>query len=115
MKFSFNVRNATFIRQGRRCAKCGKNLDWPAEDDPKHQGAWTAHALNERGSNNAFNCVILCITDPDCHLNHAHGGTPDRSVVLSQFNFPYWVSKPGVKQAWYEIDVPAEQKAIEGR
>jgi hypothetical protein len=31
-------------------------------------------------------------------------------VVLSQFSFPYWVSKRGVKQAWYEIDVPAGQR-----
>jgi hypothetical protein len=29
--------------------------------------------------------------------------------VLTQFNFPYWVSKRGGKQAWYEIEVPVGQ------
>jgi hypothetical protein len=110
MNFNYSVRNAAYIRQGQRCAKCGKNLDWPSEDNPQHERAWTAHALEEGGSNRAFNCVLLCITDPDCHLNYAHGGTPNQLVVLSQFNFPYWVSKRGVKQAWYEIDVPVAQK-----
>jgi hypothetical protein len=110
MNFNYSVRNAAYIRQGQRCAKCGKNLDWPSEDSPQPEGAWTAHALDEGGSNRAFNCVLLCITDPDCHLNYAHGGTPNQLVVLSQFNFPYWVSKRGVKQAWYEIDVPVAQK-----
>jgi hypothetical protein len=110
MNFNYSVRNAAYIRQGQRCAKCGKNLDWPSEDNPQHERAWTAHALDEGGSNRAFNCVLLCTTDPDCHLNYAHGGTPNQLVVLSQFNFPYWVSKRGVKQAWYEIDVPVGQK-----
>jgi hypothetical protein len=110
MNFNYSVRNAAYIRQGQRCAKCGKNLDWPSEDNPQHERAWTAHALEEGGSNRAFNCVLLCTTDPDCHLNYAHGGTPNQLVVLSQFNFPYWVSKRGVKQAWYEIDVPVAQK-----
>jgi hypothetical protein len=110
MNFNYSVRNAAYIRQGQRCAKCGKNLDWPSEDNPQHERSWTAHALDEGGSNRAFNCVLLCTTDPDCHLNYAHGGTPNQLVVLSQFNFPYWVSKRGVKQAWYEIDVPVGQK-----
>jgi hypothetical protein len=30
--------------------------------------------------------------------------------VQSQFNFPYWVSKRGAKQAWYEIEVPVGQR-----
>lgn len=110
MKFSYSVRNAAFIRQGQRCAKCGKHLDMPFEDQPGQKGAWTAHALDEDGSNKAFNCVILCITDPNCHLNYAHGGNPDQRVVLSQFNFPYWVSKGGTQQAWYEIDLPVGQR-----
>ena len=109
MNFNFSVRNAAYIRQGHRCAKCGKPLDWTSEDDPQREGAWTAHALDEGGSNRAFNCVLLCITKPDCHLNHAHGGTPEGFAVLTQFNFPYWASKRGAKQAWYEIEVPAGQ------
>ncbi len=108
--FNFSVKNAAYIRQGHRCAKCGKRLEWAFEDDPQHEGAWTAHALDDGGSNRAFNCVLLCITEPDCHLNYAHGGTPDEKVVLSQFNFPFWVSKPDAKQAWYDIDLPAGQK-----
>ena len=110
MNFNSSVKNAAYIRQGHRCAKCGKQLELPFEDDPRHEGSWTAHALEERGANRAFNCVLLCITEPNCHLKHAHGGTPDGLVVLTQFNFPYWASKGGTQQAWYEIDVPAGQK-----
>lgn len=106
MNFNYSVRNAAYIRQGHRCAKCGKQLDWTLEDDPQHEGAWTAHALDEGGSNRAFNCVLLCITDPNCHLKYAHGGTADGLAVLTQFNFPYWVNKRGGRQAWYEIEVP---------
>lgn len=112
MKYNFNcsVKNAAFIRQGHRCAKCGKRLEWAFEDDPRREGGWTAHALDDGGSNRAFNCVLLCITEPGCHLSYAHAVDPDRKVVLSQFSFPYWVSKRDTKQAWYEIDLPAGQK-----
>lgn len=106
MNFNYSVRNAAYIRQGHRCAKCGKQLDWTLEDDPQHEGAWTAHALDEGGSNRAFNCVLLCITEPNCHLKYAHRGIADGLTVVTQFNFPYWVSKRGGKQAWYEIEVP---------
>ena len=110
MNFNFSVRNAAYIRQGHRCAKCGKHLEFAFEDDPQHVGSWTAHALDQGGSNRAFNCVLLCITEPNCHLNYAHGGTADGLVVLTQFSFPYWASKRGGKQAWYEIEVPVGQK-----
>ncbi len=112
MNFNFNVsvKNAAYIRQGHRCAKCGKRLEWAFEDDPQREGSWTAHALEDGGSNRAFNCVLLCTTEPNCHLSYAHGGDPDQKVVLSQFSFPYWVSRRDSKQAWYDIDLPAGQK-----
>ncbi|MDM7999056.1 MAG: HNH endonuclease signature motif containing protein [Dehalococcoidia bacterium] len=98
MQFEYNVKNAAFVRQHGRCAKCGKYLNAVYEDRRGYEGAWTAHdlvPLDEGGSNKAHNCVILCITDPDCHLNFAHGGQPRRRVFLTQFSFPHWIFRNG--------------------
>jgi 5-methylcytosine-specific restriction endonuclease McrA len=94
MRFDYNVTKAAYIRQRGRCAKCGKYLNMIYEDGRGHEGAWTAHALmplDEGGSNKAHNCVILCITEPDCHLNVAHEGDPHKHVFLTQYSFPNWV------------------------
>jgi hypothetical protein len=72
------------------------------EDRRGYEGAWTAHdlmPLEDGGSNRAHNCVILCITEPDCHLNFAHGGDLGKRVFLTQFAFPNWISKNGTDQA----------------
>lgn len=94
MRFDYSAKNAAFVRQRGRCAKCGKYLNMVYEDRRGHDGAWTAHdlvPLEEGGSDKAHNCVILCITDPDCHLNFAHGGHPGERVFLTPFSFPNWV------------------------
>ena len=107
MEFAYSAKNAAYVRQDGRCAKCGKYLNLLFEDKEQYQGSWTAHALmplEEGRSNRAYNCVILCIAEPDCHLNFAHGGDPDKRIFLSQFAFPYWISKRGVEQGWNEIE-----------
>ena len=107
MQFTHNTKNAAYVRQGGRCAKCGKYLNLLFEDKGKYQGSWTAHPLmplEEGGSTRAYNCILLCITEPDCHLNCAHGGYLDKHVFLSQFTFPYWISKRGMEQGWYETE-----------
>jgi len=101
MRFEYGAKNAAFVRQHGRCAKCGKYLNMVYEDRRGHEGAWTAHdlvPLDEGGSNKAHNCVILCITDPDCHLNFAHGGHLRERVFLTPFAFPGWVFKNGGEQ-----------------
>lgn len=98
MKFEYGAKNAAFVRQHGRCAKCGKYLNMAFEDRRGHEGAWTAHdllPLDEGGSNKAHNCVILCITEPDCHRNFAHGGDVRERVFLTQFAFPHFVFRNG--------------------
>ena len=94
MEFDYNTKNAAYVRQHGHCAKCGKYLNLILEDKAGVEGAWTAHdlvALDEGGSNRAHNCVILCISKPDCHLSFAHGGDLDQRVFLTPFAFPCWV------------------------
>lgn len=94
MEFDYNTKNAAYVRQHGHCAKCGKYLNLILEDKPGFEGAWTAHdlvSLSEGGSSKAHNCVILCISRPDCHLNFAHGGDLKQRVFLTPFAFPNWV------------------------
>ena len=101
MQFDYNAKNAAFVRQHGHCAKCGKYLNMVYEDRRGYEGAWTAHdllPLDEGGSNKAHNCVILCITEPNCHLNFAHGGNHCQRVFLTQFAFPNWVFRNGGDQ-----------------
>jgi hypothetical protein len=77
------------------------------EDRRGYEGAWTAHALvplDEGGSNKAHNCVILCITEPDCHLSFAHGGDLRQHIFLTPFAFPYWIFRDGTGPAWRETE-----------
>ncbi len=101
MQFDYSAKNAAYVRQHGRCAKCGKYLNTVFEDRRGFEGAWTAHdlmPLDEGGSNKAHNCVILCITEPDCHRNFAHGGDPSKRVFLTQFAFSGFVFRNGGKQ-----------------
>jgi hypothetical protein len=103
MQFDYNAKKAAYVRQHGRCAKCGKYLNLIFEDRKGYEGSWTAHdlmPLEEGGSNKAYNCVILCITKPDCHLNFAHKGDPGKHILLTQFAFPNWIFKNGTEQAW---------------
>jgi hypothetical protein len=118
MKFEYSTKNAAFVRQHGHCAKCGKYLNMVHEDRRGHEGAWTAHdlvPLDEGGSNKAHNCVILCITDPDCHLNFAHGGNPRERVFLTQFAFPGFVFRNGTgREPLEETPCETQQPALEG-
>jgi 5-methylcytosine-specific restriction endonuclease McrA len=101
MQFDYNAKKAAYIRQHGCCAKCGKYLNMISEDRKGYEGSWTAHdlmPLDEGGSNKAYNCVILCITKPDCHLNFAHGGDPGKRILLTQFAFPKWIFKNSTEQ-----------------
>lgn len=107
MQFDYNTKNAAYVRQHGRCAKCGKYLNMIFEDKRGYEGAWTAHdlvPLGEGGSNKAYNCVILCITKPDCHLSFAHGGDPKQRVFLTPLTFPNWVFKNGMEEPSYETN-----------
>ncbi len=107
MQFNYNAKNAAYVRQHGRCAKCGKHFNMLFEDKEGYEGSWTGHdlmPLEEGGSNRAYNCVLLCITKPNCHLNFAHGGDLGVHTFMSQFKFPYWISKNGTDQAWYETE-----------
>ncbi|GEM_PF-1010255 len=94
MQFDYSAKNAAYVRQHGRCAKCGKHLNMIYEDRRGYEEAWTAHdlvPLDEGGTNKPHNCVILCITDPDCHLSFAHAGDLHARVFLTQFSFPNFV------------------------
>ena len=107
MRFDYNAKNAAYVRQHGRCAKCGKYLNMILEDRRGYEGAWTAHdlvPLDEGGRNKAHNCVIVCITKPDCHLNFAHGGDLSQRVFLTQFAFPNWIFSNGAEQAGHEMN-----------
>ena len=98
MRFDYSAKNAAFVRQHGHCAKCGKYLNMVYEDRRGYDGAWTAHdlvPLEEGGSSKAHNCVILCITEPDCHLSFAHGGHLHQRVFLTPFAFPGFVFRNG--------------------
>ena len=112
MQFDYNAKNAAYVRQHGRCAKCGKYLNMLFEDRRGYEGAWTAHdlmSLEEGGSNKAHNCVILCITQPDCHLNFAHEGDARQRVFLTQFDFPGFVFRNGRERQELE---PAGSQAL---
>lgn len=105
MQFDYKMKNAAYVRQHGRCAGCGKYLSMISEDRRGHEGSWTAHdlmPLEEGGSNKAYNCVILCITEPNCHLNLAHRGDLQQRVFLTQFDFPHWIFRNGAGQAQQE-------------
>jgi hypothetical protein len=98
MRFDYSAKNAAFVRQHGHCAKCGKYLNMVYEDRRGYDGAWTAHdlvPLEEGGSSKAHNCVILCITEPDCHLSFAHGGDLHQRVFLTPYAFPGWIYRNG--------------------
>jgi len=98
MPFDYSAKNAAFVRQHGHCAKCGKYLNMVYEDRRGYDGAWTAHdlvPLEEGGSSKAHNCVILCITEPDCHLSFAHGGHLHQRIFLTPFAFPGWIYRNG--------------------
>jgi hypothetical protein len=118
MKFEYTTKNAAYVRQHGRCAKCGKYLNMTFEDRRGHEGAWTAHDLvpmDEGGSNKAHNCVILCITDPDCHRNFAHGGDPQERVFLTQFAFPHWLFRNGSEKEGAEATADNTHHGAEER
>jgi len=91
MAFSPDVVKRAFVRQGGLCAHCGKNLTWDNRDKGE-LGAWHAHHRRQEGtidSELAKNCIILCITRPNCHLNTGHGGNLERRRELSDAALPY--------------------------
>ena len=107
MRFDYDVKNAAYIRQHGRCAKCGKYLNVISEDRRGYEGAWTAHSLvplDEGGSNRAHNCAILCITEPNCHLYFAHGGDLSQQVGLTPLAFPHWIFRDGTGHVWQETE-----------
>ena len=75
MGFPKEVAQDRFVKQGGRCACCGKLLV-SRNRDLGSQGAWHAHHIDGDTDNNVLsNCAVVCINDPEnCHLNVAHSG-----------------------------------------
>lgn len=94
-EFTTQVIKNAWIRQGGKCAACGKELTLDNRDRGE-VGAWHAHhrkPLSEGGGNTLRNCVILCINELNCHFNIGHGGlSTDHYEPLSDFELPYLYS-----------------------
>ena len=76
MPFPNDVVRRAWVRQGGRCARCGKRLV-RGNRDRGEVGAWHAHHRRPDhlgGTETLRNCVILCITPPNCHWTIGHGG-----------------------------------------
>jgi len=59
-----------------KCECCKKQLVWDNRDFGD-KGAWHAHHVVPRKvktDDSILNMAILCINDPNCHLNQGHGG-----------------------------------------
>ena len=89
MSFSNDVKWSAFLRQGRRCAGCGKHLVWENEHRGECRGAWEAHHRRPGGSDLLRNCVLLCSNYPNCHFNRGHEGNWANSVTLYDDDLPY--------------------------
>ena len=91
-EFPIEVIKNAWIRQGGRCAACGKELTMDNRDRGE-VGAWHAHhrkPLSEGGGNTLRNCVILCCNEPNCHFNIGHGGlSTEHYEPLSDFELQY--------------------------
>lgn len=73
-KFSDDVIEFAFDRQGRLCAACGKTLSYE-NYEKGDRGAWHAHHIDrDHNNDHPDNCACLCVNDPNCHLSYAHGG-----------------------------------------
>lgn len=74
--FSEEVKIEAWNNAKGRCEICGKQLAWENHNEGE-RGAWEAHHIipkSERGSNDRFNCQILCL---DCHKKTQSYGKHD--------------------------------------
>ncbi len=88
--FDEETKYAAFLRQGKRCAGCGKELAW--ENYEKGDwGAWHAHHMDgDRGNDTLSNCVCLCVNEPEyCHLRIGHVGDFTGNSVASRSSYRY--------------------------
>ncbi len=91
MGFPRKVVDAAWARQGGRCAACGKRLT-KKNRGLNAPGAWETHhrrPVEKGGSDSLRNCVLLCSTGRNCHLEVGHGGDYHRAVVLSDSDLPF--------------------------
>ena len=90
MSFDYNTKRQAYVRQGGRCAGCGKSLVW----DHGHRGdgwrgAWEAHHRKPGGSDLLRNCVLLCSNAPNCHFSVGHEGNWANRVMLYDEDLPH--------------------------
>lgn len=67
--FPADVVRKAWVRQGGRCAYCGKRLN--------SRSGWDTHHRKPDyldGTETLRNCVIFCNHSPNCHFNVGHGG-----------------------------------------
>jgi hypothetical protein len=92
MAFPKEVLEEAWLRQGGRCAYCGKELVWESTQQGE-RGAWHPHhrkAVVDGGTDSLGNCVLLCINLPEnCHLNIGHAGNYQESPILYDEDLPY--------------------------
>ena len=98
MAFSVKSVNRAWLRQGAttyegaRCAGCHKELKaWI--QDMEVEGGWHAHHMIPKayGRNDRFtNCVLLCITPPNCHLERGHGGSYHLHPKTTRYDYKYF-------------------------
>jgi len=91
MPFPETIRKRAWIRQGGRCAYCGRTLVY-ANRDRGSRGAWHPHHRKPEvyeGTDTLHNCVIFCINPPNCHLNIGHGGVWGNYCPLDDSDLPY--------------------------
>lgn len=92
MAFPLEVQKEAFLRQGSRCAYCGKELTW-GSTQLIDRGAWHPHhrkAIVHGGTDLLRNCVLLCINRPqECHLKIGHGGDYKKNLILHDNDLPY--------------------------
>lgn len=91
MSFSKVIVAKAWVRQGGRCAYCGKQLN-PNNHDRGERGGWHPHHRRPRvdnGTDTLRNCVIFCINPPNCHLYIGHGGNWQDREPLNDSELPH--------------------------
>ncbi|MCH8910298.1 MAG: HNH endonuclease [Chloroflexi bacterium] len=68
--FSSGTLDKADCRQDGRCAACGADLRRVSETNAHHRRPKVPWG----GSDSLRNCVLLCRSGPNCHLNVGHDG-----------------------------------------
>lgn len=81
-----SIEGLRFGLQGRRCASCGKEIEWKKYGRNSSKNCEAHHIDGNSRNNDIDNCACVCI---NCHLYIAHSG--------------HWSSNYVAPDTWYHL------------